>query len=293
MKEYRLVEYLREEVNRKGTRLIYRGEHIESNETVEVEVPKGAGKWIGQTLGEYRLVDYKGEGGFAYVYRCEHIRSEMQAAIKVLRKDQVKPDNVKQFLREAETLKKVRHPHIVRGLKSGKTEEGVDYLVMEYAPKGSLKDAYRGDTPLPWSPEKVVAMVNDLAAALRYLHDNENSLHLDLKPDNVLRGADGQLLLSDFGLVKELDSRSIAMGESCGYSPPEQFLGMGRGKLSSASDQYSLAAMAYEAFTGQRPFFMTCGGDGECPPSLVGKIDGISKEVQRNIQKVIFKASGV
>ena len=292
LKEYRLVEYLREAEDRYGhMRLFYRGEHVDSKEKLEVDVPKGAGEWIGQTLGSYKLVDYKGEGGFAYVYRCEHIHSGEQAAVKVLRNDTVKPDEAKQFLREVETLKRVRHLHIVPGLDSGK-QNGVDYLVMEYAPKGSLKDAYPrpNDKDSLWSLEQVVSMVNDLASALRYLHDNENSLHLDLKPDNVLRGADGQLLLSDFGLVKELDSRSIAMGESCGYSPPEQFLGMGRGKLSSASDQYSLAAMAYEAFTGQRPFFMTCGGDGECPPSLVGKIDGISEEVQKNIQDAIFKA---
>ncbi len=166
---------------------------------------------------------------------------------------------------------------------------GLINSVMEYAPKGSLKDAYRGDTPLPWSPEKVVAMVNDLAAALRYLHDNEK-LHLDLKPDNALRGADGQLLLSDLGLVKAVDSQSMAMGELYGYLPPEQFPGMGRGKLSLLSDQYSLAAMAYEAFTGQCPFFMTCAGDGECPPSLVGKIEGVPLEVQQHIQDVIFKA---
>ena len=135
-------------------------------------MPKGAGEWIGQTLGNYRLVDYKGEGGFAYVYRCEHIRSGEQAAVKVLRRDTVKPDEAKQFLKEVETLKKVRHLHIVRGLESGK-QNGVDYLVMEYAPKGTLHDAYPRDTDLRWSPEKVVAMVNDLADALRYLHDNE------------------------------------------------------------------------------------------------------------------------
>ena len=61
----------------------------------------------------------------------------------------------------------------MRGLESGKTEDGVDYLVMEYAPKGTLRDAYRGDAPLPWSLEKVVAMVNDLADALDYLHNDK------------------------------------------------------------------------------------------------------------------------
>ena len=168
-----------------------------------------AEKCIGKTLGQYRLAEYLGYGGFAYVYRGEHIRSKKRAAVKVLRKDMVNPDNVKKFHKEADVLKKIRHPHIVRGLKSG-NKGGVDYLVMEYAPKGTLHDAYNRDAPLPWSPDKVVAMVNDLADALDYLHnyngdrgDERSLMHLDLKPLNVLLGEYRQLLLSDFGLVKE------------------------------------------------------------------------------------------
>ncbi len=176
--EYRLVEYLKEAEDKYGRmRLFYLGEHIESKETVEVDVPKGAGKWIGQKLGEFRIVDYKGEGGFAYVYRGEHTRKKRQVAIKVLRPDMVSETGVKQFRKEAEILKKLRHPHIVCGFESGKTKEGVDYLVMEYAPKGTLSDAYKGDTPLPWSLEKVVAMANVLADAFDYLHNDEGILH--------------------------------------------------------------------------------------------------------------------
>ena len=72
-------------------------------------------------------------------------------AVKVLRKDRgLRKKIVKQFHKEAEILKKIRHPHIVRGLESGRTENGVDYLVMEYAPKGTLRDAYHRKThPYP------------------------------------------------------------------------------------------------------------------------------------------------
>ena len=299
--DYKLVECLREEYrDRYGIYLVYRGERVHPGgivEVKEVEVPKEAGKWIGQKLGEFRIVDYKGEGGFAYVYRGEHIRKKRQVAIKVLRPDRVSEEEVKQFRKEAEILKKLKHPHIVRGFKSGKTKEGVDYLVMEYAPKGTLSDAYKGDTPLPWSLEKVVAMANVLADAFDYLHNNEGILHLDLNPRNVLRGAYEQLLLSDFGLAKKVDDKSKVMGASHGYSSPEQglledrgLLKVETGEIGFSSDLYSIAAMVYEALTRQVPFELT-RPDPETDPEPLGKIQDVPEgRDPTKIQEVLFKA---
>ena len=209
----------------------------------------------------------------------------------MLKKDVVGVDKktvVDLFHKEAETLKEVRHPHIVRGFESGITEDGVDYLVMEYAPKGTLRDVYPRDPQSRWSLEKVVAMVNDLADALYHLHNDKKKVHLDLNPKNVLRGAYDQLLLSDFGMVKEIDPKSIFRGGTYGYMAPER----NNGKFSAKSDLHTLAAMAYEAFTGQRPYHVgRLEKTYSDPPSLVGRIQGVTDEVkQRGIQEVIFKA---
>jgi tetratricopeptide (TPR) repeat protein/serine/threonine protein kinase len=299
VKGCRLVDYLGEAKDKYNRmRLFYRGEHIDSKEIVEVDMPKGAGTWIGQRLGEFRIVDYIGEGGFAYVYRGKHVRKERQVAIKVLRPDRVSETEVKQFRKEAEILKKLRHPHIVCGFESGKTKEGVDYLVMEYAPKGILSDAYKGDRPLPWSLEEVVAMANVLADAFDYLHNDKGILHLDLNPRNVLRGAYEQLLLSDFGLAKKVDDKSAVMGASHGYSPPEQglledrgLLKVATGEIGFSSDLYSIAAMVYEALTRQIPFKLTRPDPETDPETLVGKIQGVPEgRDQTKIQEVLFKA---
>ncbi len=291
---YKLVKYLGEG----GFAYVYRGKHIRTKEIVAVKVlhKKETAK-NKQLLKEAETLKMQAEQFLkkAETLKMKRMAPEAEQSLKEaetfkvqaeqsLKKAEALKKKAEQFLKEAETLKKVKHPHIVQGLESG-TKKGVDYLVMEYAPKGTLRDVY----PRPdqqdsrWSPEKVVAMVNDLADALRYLHDNEDRVHLDLKPENVLRGADGQLLLSDFGLVKEIGSQSTERGFTPGYTAPERLYG----RYCPDSDQYSLAVMAYEAFTGRRPWDETSPSD---PLPLVEKIQGVSEKTQKNIQDVIFKA---
>ena len=151
-------------------------------------------KWINETLGQYKLVERLGEDRFAYVYLGKKGDSK-QAAVKVL-KDGVPQERVERFRKEAEILKELNHPHIMRGLEFGEMN-GADYLVVEDVPKETLRDIYSSHTRL--SLEKIVAMVNDLADALQYLHDDKGKMHLNIKPENVSLGAYGRHLLSGFG----------------------------------------------------------------------------------------------
>src|SRR5436305_14958230 len=135
---------------------------------------------VGQQFGNYRLIRLIGQGGFADVYLSEHIRHKTSVAVKVLHR-QLASDNVKILLNEARTFR-LKHPHIVQLLDFG-LERDYPFLVMEYAPNGSLRQHYPKGTQLPLID--IVSYVKQVADALQYAHD-EGIIHRDIKPDNML-----------------------------------------------------------------------------------------------------------
>src|SRR5437660_2512398 len=102
---------------------------------------------VGQQLGNYQLMRLLGEGGFAEVYLGEHIHLGTEAAIKVLH-TQLTSDDVDQFRNEARTIARLKHHHIVRVLDFG-VEGKTPFLVMDYAPHGTLRQRYPKGTVLP------------------------------------------------------------------------------------------------------------------------------------------------
>ena len=95
---------------------------------------------IGQQLGNYRLVRLLGQGGFADVYLGEHVYLKTQAAMKVLHA-QITGENMEGFVTEAQTIARLKHPHIIRVLDFG-VQDTLPYLVMDYAPKGTLRQLH-------------------------------------------------------------------------------------------------------------------------------------------------------
>ncbi len=203
----------------------------------------------GQQIGNYRLVKLLGRGSFGDVYLGQHVHlAPKQAAIKMLRLSDV---NVKKFQEEAETTEKLEHPHIVR-LLDFVIEEGTPFLVLDYAPGGPLRTRHPKGSQL--SLDTVVAYLKEITPALQYAHD-QHILHRDIKPDNILVGRQGELLLSDFGIaVLSQTGRTTMQNYNVGGTPlymaPEQY----RGKPEKASDQYALAIMVYEWLCGTVPF---------------------------------------
>src|SRR5512135_1290365 len=120
----------------------------------------------GQPLGNYQLLQLLGQGRWASVYLGEHWHLHTQAAIKVLH-DPLGAAEVEGFLTEARTLARLRHPHIVRILDFG-VQEDTPFLVMDYAPGGSLRQLHPKGTRLPLST--VVSYVKQVASALQYAH---------------------------------------------------------------------------------------------------------------------------
>src|SRR6266566_1945856 len=203
----------------------------------------------GHQLGNYRLVRHLGHGGFAEVYLGEHLYLKSEAALKVLRTSP-KEEEMQRFLKEAQTLVGLRHPNIVRVLEFG-VEGDIAFLVIDYAPGGTVRDRYPKESRLPLAT--TVAFVNQVATALQYAH-NRGIIHRDVKPENILLDFDQHILLSDFGLAlfapsPELLSTQEGAGTAL-YMPPEQL----QGKPAFASDQYALAVVTYEWLCGKRPF---------------------------------------
>jgi len=204
---------------------------------------------VDQRLGNYRLVNLIGQGGFADVYLGEHLHLGTRAAIKVLQM-RVGSTGIEQFRTEARTIASLVHPHIVRVLDFG-VEQDIPFLVMDYAPGGSLRQRYPVGNFLPVA--SIISYTKQMASALQYAHD-QNFIHRDVKPGNMLLMNENTLLLSDFGLVKVAhNSNSYSMQGVAGtaaYIAPEQI----QGRPHIASDQYALGAIVYEWLSGTLPF---------------------------------------
>ncbi len=204
---------------------------------------------VGQQLGNYRLSRLIGQGGFADVYLGEHIHLNTQAAIKVLQM-RLTGSNLEQFRNEARTIASLVHPNIVRVLDFG-VEDGTPFLVMDYAPNGTLRQRHPRGVLLP--PVSIMPYIKQVAAALQYAHDRR-LIHRDVKPENMLVGHNEAVLLSDFGLVMLAQSTSSQttkeMAGTLPYMAPEQI----NGKPRPTSDQYALGIVIYEWLSGERPF---------------------------------------
>jgi len=180
---------------------------------------------VGQQLGNYRLVKLLGKGGFAEVYLGQHVHlASKQAAIKLLHLIDV---DARKFQEEAETTEKLVHPHIVRLLDFA-IEEGTPFLVLDYAPGGSLRSRHPRSSIVPL--DIVTGYLKEIAPALQYAHDL-HILHRDIKPDNMLIGRGGELLVSDFGIavLTQTGRTSLASAYDIGGTPyymaPETYQG--------------------------------------------------------------------
>ena len=244
---------------------------------------------VGKRLGNYRLIKLLGEGGFAEVYLGEHIHLGSQAAVKVLTA-KLTDDEIAQFRNEARTIINLEHPHIVQVLDFG-MERRIPFIIMRYAPNGSLRKLHPKGTSLPLPA--IVTYTKQIAAALQYAHD-QKLIHRDIKPDNMLLGRNNEVLLSDFGIaVEALSSRLLKTQEGSGtiyYMAPEQLMG----KPVRASDQYSLGVVIYEWLTGTRPFNGTYWEVATQhlttpPPSLREKISTIPPAIEEVVMTALAK----
>jgi hypothetical protein len=245
---------------------------------------------MGKQLGHYRLIRLLGAGGFAEVYLGMHIHLKTLAAIKVLH-TRLREEGLEQFRNEAYAIARLRHPHIVRLLDFGIEDSQIPYLVMDYLPRGTLRQVYAPGTQLPLPA--VTLYTGQIAQALQYAHD-ARYIHRDVKPDNMLVEQSSHVLLSDFSLAVVAHSThsqtAQQMAGTIGYMAPEQIEEYPR----PASDQYALGVVVYEWLCGQRPFHGTmleiltkhCSVP---PPPLRTHNPTLSPDVERVVLRALEK----
>jgi WD40 repeat protein/serine/threonine protein kinase len=244
----------------------------------------------GQQFGNYRLTRLLGKGAFAEVYLAVQVYLGTEAAIKVLHTQLANAAEIEKFRLEARTIATLVHPHIVRLLDFG-VQDSTPYLLMDYAPNGSLRQFFPPETPL--APTVILPYLKQVADALQYAHD-QKLIHRDIKPENMLLGRSKEVLLSDFGIamVAQTSSHQQTQGiaGTAAYMAPEQL----QGKPRPASDQYSLGIVVYEWLSGSRPFqgtFTEVAGQHmlAAPPPLRQKLPNLSADVERVVLTALAK----
>ncbi len=202
----------------------------------------------------YEVQGVLGRGGMGVVYKAWHPRLNRAVALKMLLAGPyARLDELERFLREAEAVAGLCHANIVQVHDLGDLD-GRPYFTMEYVEGGSLAQKLSG-TPQPAA--QAAALLAALAEAIHVAHQS-GIIHRDLTPTNILLAADGTPKITDFGLVRHLDSgRGLTItGVPVGtpsYMAPEQ----GQGQWDSvgpATDVYALGAIFYELLTGRPPF---------------------------------------
>jgi serine/threonine protein kinase/predicted TPR repeat methyltransferase len=241
-------------------------------------------------LDHFQIKREIARGGMGVVYEAYDTLLQRPVAIKLIA--HALPQRRERFQREIQALARLRHPHVVPVLSAGE-HEGKPYVVMELIQGETLQERIEREGPLPG--RQAAAMHRKLAEALVGAHAS-GILHRDLKPANVLIRADGEPLLTDFGLALDLSSSGSSPGERLsrdgtalgtpGYWPPEQAAGQ-LAKIGPASDVYGLGATLYTTLTGSPPFGEglsgLAGGDAgrlpvapsELEPGLDGELDAI------------------
>ncbi len=200
----------------------------------------------------YQVLDVLGSGGTSVVYKAKDILLDRLVTIKILR-DQFARDEkfVSRFRNEAQAVARLSHPNIV-SIYDVAFAGGVHYLIMEYVEGGSLKEYLDQQGPLP--VEESLDIFHQLLNALQHAHEN-NVIHRDIKPHNILLDVKHNVKVTDFGLaVTTTDlthqTNNDVMG-SVYYMSPEQIKGE---QVTAATDTYSAGLLLYEMLCNRRPF---------------------------------------
>jgi serine/threonine protein kinase/tetratricopeptide (TPR) repeat protein/TolB-like protein len=255
-------------------------------------------------VGAYRITREIGHGGMAVVYLGERDDQEFRkrAAIKMLQPGIQSQEVLHRFRNERQTLASLDHPHIVRLLDGGSTEDGWPYLVMDYV-EGVPIDEYCDAHGL--AVRKRLELFLQVCAAVQYAHEHL-VIHRDLKPGNILVTKEGVPRLLDFGIAKLLNPECLEeqvltktgwRPMTVEYASPEQVRGQAVG---NASDVYSLGVLLYELLTGQRPFRAAassrseferavCEQEPERPSGVISKAGG-SRTIEGDLDTIVLKA---
>ena len=214
---------------------------------------------VGQTIGSgayrFEIEAELGAGAMGMVYRARFYMDGkvVPVALKMVSLGLLGNESaLARFEREANILKQLRHPNIVRLYASGQYRK-MPFIAMEFIDGESLDRVLSRRGRMTW--EEITAYGKQLCAALQHAHD-KGIIHRDLKPSNIMITRDGVLKLTDFGIAKDIDVTALTAANStigtAAYMSPEQC--RGERDLTPRSDLYSLGVVFFELLTGRKPF---------------------------------------
>lgn len=217
-------------------------------------------------IGRYRILGELGRGAMGVVYKAQDSKIGRTVAIKTIRLSDLteRRERVRlreRLFREAQSAGILSHPNIVT-IYDVQEEGETAYVFMEFVDGPTLDSVIHSVTP---SQELILSVLRQTAAALDYAH-NKGIVHRDIKPANIMIGENGTAKITDFGVAKLVSQQMTQTGTMMGtpsYMSPEQIEGR---QLDGRSDQFSLAVIAYEMVTGEKPFV------AESLPPLLFKI---------------------
>jgi eukaryotic-like serine/threonine-protein kinase len=229
------------------------------------------------TFAGLELMEPLGEGGMGTVYRARHVKLDRQVAVKFLSRALIAQPELKQrFTLEARALAKVKHPNVVQIFDAGE-EDGEAWLVMELVEGGTLASR------VPLEPREAVRVMSAVCEALQAVHD-AGLVHRDVKPENVLLTVEGEVKLSDFGIVRETKGAGLTKPGgvigTAGYVAPEVLAGQ---PATVRADVFALGAMLRQLITGQTPVGETT--------ALPGGLDAIVRRAMASQPEARFESA--
>lgn len=249
---------------------------------------------------KYRLEGKLGEGGMGSVFRARRLFIDDFVAIKFVRPEVlINPEFRRRFYQEARVAARIKHPNVVTVHDFGETPDGLVYLVMEFLEGMSLGESLKKNGALDL--EHTIAIGLQICEALYCMHEN-NVIHRDLKPDNIMLIQDGKgievVKVVDFGVAKLLESnarltRYQARIGSPVYCSPEQYLGE---PVDHRTDLYGLGIVLYECLAGRVPFDAMNETElraailHQMPSRLDEKISGVSGHMAELVQWLLAKS---
>jgi serine/threonine protein kinase len=213
-------------------------------------------RFIGSSLGPYRLIEYLGQGAMARVYKAIHPELRRYAAIKILRSSfSSDAEFIQLFQSEARNLALLRHPNIVQ-VYDASIAGSFPYIIMEFVHGKTLKqfieDYQLRQIRIP--VVRTMRIIYSVGLALTYAHKKE-MIHRDVKPSNIIMEESGRVVLTDFGLSRLTSHIGAETGNGFSGTPayiaPEQALGK---SSKPQADIYSLGVIFFEMLTGKQPF---------------------------------------
>ncbi|MCI0650992.1 MAG: protein kinase [Planctomycetes bacterium] len=278
----------------KGVQPLTSNDRIQVGDTSITFIDENKPSLVGQEISGYRILDRIGRGGMGTVYRALQTSLDREVALKILAPHLTSNASfVNLFIREARAAGALSHPNIVQVYDVGVHQETY-FFSMEFIPNGSVEDILNlgGALPLP----RALRIVRDAAQGLEYA-EHKGIIHRDIKPGNLMVGANGVIKIGDLGIARSTEGEgSISQKDGVSGSPhyiaPEQARGH---DIDHRVDIYSLGVSFYQMLCGKTPFSGATPREvilkhlRDEPPRLKDRVADLPDEVARMVDRMMAK----